>query len=190
MRRSRSPISSSPKKLSADLKPVLRRAVADDAAALSLVAGATLLDAFAGILSGRDIVAHCAKNNTPDKFAAWIDDPASVVTLAETANGGAPLGYSVLTTPDLPIELGADDIELRRIYMLSRLHGSGLGAELMERALADARAMGKRRVLLGVYGGNARARAFYERQGFVVAGDRRFLVGETWHDDAIYAREL
>ena len=35
-----------------------------------------------------------------------------------------------------------------------------------------------------------RARAFYERQGFVVAGDRRFLVGETWHDDAIYAREL
>ena len=63
--------------------------------------------------------------------------------------------------------------------MLSRLHGSGLGAELMERALNDARAMGKRRVLLGVYGGNARARAFYERQGFAVAGERRFLVGET-----------
>jgi ribosomal protein S18 acetylase RimI-like enzyme len=176
--------------LSADLKPVVRRAVAEDAAALSLVAGATLLDTFAGILSGRDLVAHCAKNNTPDKFAAWVDDSASVVTLAETANGGAPIGYTVLTAPDLPIETGSDDIELRRIYMLSRLHGSGLGAELMERALADARAMGKGRVLLGVYGGNARARAFYERQGFTVAGTRKFLVGETLHDDAIYARAL
>jgi ribosomal protein S18 acetylase RimI-like enzyme len=176
--------------LSADLKPVLRRAVAEDAAALSLVAGATLLDTFAGILSGRDLVAHCARHNTPEKFAAWTDDPESVVTLAETANGAAPLGYTVLTAPDLPVEIMPGDIELRRIYMLSRLHGSGLGAELMERALADARAMGKTRVLLGVYGGNARARAFYERQGFTVAGARQFLVGETLHDDAIYARAI
>ena len=188
MPRSRSPISSSPKKLSADLKPVLRRAVAEDAAALALVAGATLLDTFAGILSGRDLVAHCAANNTPAKFAAWADDPASVVMLAEAANGAAPVGYSVLTTPDLPVETGPDDIELRRIYTLSRLHGSGLGPVLMARALDDARAMGKKRVLLGVYGGNVRARAFYERQGFTVAGTRRFLVGETLHDDMIYAR--
>nr|WP_255586765.1 GNAT family N-acetyltransferase [Hephaestia mangrovi] len=172
------------------MKPVLRRAVAADAAALSLVACATLLDTFAGILSGSDLVQHCARHNTPDKFAAWIDDPASVVTLGETASGAAPIGYTVLTTPDLPVEIVAGDIELRRIYTLSRLHGSGLGAELMERALADARAMDKARVLLGVYGGNARARAFYERQGFVVAGERRFLVGETWHDDAIYAKVL
>ena len=169
---------------------MLRRAVAEDAAALSLVAGATLLDTFAGILSGRDLVVHCARNNTPEKFAAWAEDPESVVTLAETANGAAPLGYTVLTTPDLPVEIVPGDIELRRIYMLSRLHGSGLGAELMERALADARDMGRKRVLLGVYGGNARARAFYERQGFTVAGERQFLVGETLHDDAIYARAI
>jgi ribosomal protein S18 acetylase RimI-like enzyme len=176
--------------LSADSRPIVRRAAAEDAAALALVASATLLDAFAGILSGADLVAHCARHNTPEKFAVWASDPASVVTLAEAANGGAPLGYTVLTTPDLPVEVGADDIELKRIYMLSRLHGSGLGAELMERALADARAMGKRRVLLGVYGGNARARAFYERQGFREAGTRRFLVGETWHDDLVYARAI
>ena len=36
----------------------------------------------------------------------------------------------------------------------------------------------------------ARARAFYERQGFTVAGARQFLVGETLHDDAIYARAI
>ena len=167
----------------------MRRAVAEDAAALALVASATFLDAFAGILDGGDIVAHCAANNTPDKFADWLHDPASVVTLAETAQG-APVGYSVLTAPSLPVETGHGDIELKRIYLLSRLHGSGLGAELMVRALTDAGALGKSRMLLGVYGGNARARAFYERQGFAVIGARRFLVGETWHDDAVYARAL
>jgi len=176
--------------LSADNAAVVRRAVAEDAAALALVASATFLDAFAGILNGRDIVAHCAQNNTPARFADWLGDPASVVTLAETGHGAAPLGYSVLTTPDLPIETAPGDVELKRIYLLSRLHGSGLGAELMARALADARALGKSRMLLGVYGGNARARAFYERQGFAVVGARRFLVGETWHDDAVYARAL
>ena len=190
MPRSRSPISSPPTKLSADLNPALRRATAEDAAALSLVACATLLDTFAGILSGADLVAHCAANNTPAKFAGWADDAESVVTVAEAANGGAPVGYSVLTMPDLPIEIAEGDIELRRIYTLSRVHGSGLGAALMARALDDARALGKSRVLLGVYGGNARARAFYERQGFTLAGTRQFRVGDTLHDDVVYARAV
>ena len=88
----------------------MRRAAAEDAAALALVASATLLDAFAGILSAADLVLHCARHNTPEKFAAWIDDRERVVTLAETANGAAPLGYTVLTAPDLPVEIGPGDI--------------------------------------------------------------------------------
>ena len=154
------------------------------------MASATFLDTFAGILTGADIVAHCAANNAPEKLARWIADPASVVTLAEAATGGAPIGYSVLTGPDLPVAIDADDIELKRIYTLSRFHGLGLGAALMTQAIADARALGKRRVLLGVYGANDRARRFYERQGFALAGTRRFQVGDTWHDDVVYARSV
>ncbi|WP_284052887.1 GNAT family N-acetyltransferase [Stakelama marina] len=168
----------------------MRRAEAGDAAALSLVASATFLDAFAGILDGSDIVAHCAANNSQLAFDAWFTDPGSVVTLAEAGQGHAPVGYSVLTTPDLPITTSAADIELKRIYVLSRLHGSGTGRALMERALDDARALGRGRVLLGVYGENHRARTFYERHGFELAGERRFLVGKTWHEDVVYARAL
>ncbi|MBS0284898.1 MAG: GNAT family N-acetyltransferase, partial [Proteobacteria bacterium] len=47
-----------------------------------------------------------------------------------------------------------------------------------------------KRILLGVYGDNQRAQRFYRKQGFVVAGARRFLVGSTWHDDLIFARAL
>ncbi len=168
----------------------VRRAEARDAAALALVASATFLDAFAGILDGDDIVAHCRAYNSLEAFAAWIDDSESAVAIVEAVPGNAPLGYMLLTAPDLPIETGPADIELKRIYTLSRWHGAGMGAALMNQALDDAAAMGKRRILLGVYGENARARAFYERHGFTLAGERRFLVGNTWHDDVIYARDV
>ncbi len=167
----------------------LRRATVDDAPAAALVAGATFLQAFAGIMSGADIVAHVGRKCSVETFAAWAATPDTVVTLAEHPEG-APLGYTVLVSPDLPIPTSRADIELRRIYTLSHLHGTGLGPALMARAVEDARGMTKRRLLLGVFARNHRARAFYEKQGFMVAGERKFLVGSSWFDDAIYAREL
>lgn len=167
----------------------LRRAGAGDAAALSLIAGATFLEAFAGILDGADIVTHVARNSSEAAFEAYIRDGA-IAHLAEAVAGAAPLGYTLLTAPDLPIPTGEGDIELKRIYTLAPMHGAGLGAALMANALGDAREVGYRRMLLGVYGGNRRAQRFYEKQGFAVAGTRRFLVGATWHDDLIFARDL
>lgn len=166
-----------------------RRAGPADTAALSLVAGATFLETFAGILDGADIVAHVTRNSSPEAFARYIGQGA-IATLAEAEAGAAPLGYTLLTTPDLPIAPELGDIELKRIYALFPTHGTGLGPALMAQAIADARDAGHRRLLLGVYGGNRRAQRFYEKQGFAVAGTRRFLVGATWHDDLIYARAL
>lgn len=168
----------------------LRRAAAADADALAMVAAASFLETFAGVLAGPDIVRHCAVNSAPAKFATWANDPASAVTLAEHPEGAAPMGYSVLTVPDLPIPPEPGDIELRRIYALSVTRGTGLGAALMACAIADAQALGMSRMLLGVLGRNRRARDFYERQGFALVGERRFLVGETWYDDVVYGRAI
>lgn len=168
----------------------LRRATAADVPEVALVAAASFLETFAGVLSGDDIVAHIARNSSVEKFADWASDPDSVVTLATHSDGDAPVGYTLLVPPDLPIDVGPADIELRRIYILSVANGTGLGQRLMARAIADARSIGKRRLLLGVLGSNGRARAFYERRGFAIVGERRYLVGATWHDDLIYARDL
>lgn len=168
----------------------LRRATGADAPAVALVAAASFLESFAGVLPGGDIVAHCARNSSIEKFAGWAADDTCVVTIAEHPQGGAPVGYSLLTAPDLPVELLPGDIELRRIYALSLTRGTGLGHGLMARAFDDARALGGTRLLLGVLGTNDRARAFYEREGFALAGTRRFNVGSGWYDDVIYARAL
>jgi ribosomal protein S18 acetylase RimI-like enzyme len=168
----------------------LRRAEPGDAPALSLVASATFLDTYATVLTGADIVAHCARNNSVAAFETWLSDPATIVTLAEYEPGHAPIGYTVLTAPDFPIEPGPADTELRRIYLMKEAQGSGLGAALMARAFEDAAAAGRTRVLLGVWDQNTRARAFYERQGFKLICSRQFMVGTTLHDDPVYARAV
>ncbi len=168
----------------------LRRASPEDAPAVALVAGASFLSTFAGILDGADIVEHVGRNSSAAKFAAWSANPDSIVTLAEHPEGGAPVGYTLITAPDFPIETGAGDTKLRRIYTLPLAQGTGLGKALMRRAIDDARGLGKDRLLLGVLGTNVRARTFYERQGFVVAGRRQYQVGRALCDDYIYALML
>ena len=168
----------------------LRRAGPGDAPALSLVASATFLDTYATVLTGADIVAHCTIKNSIATFETWLADPATIVTLAEHEPGHAPIGYTVLTAPDFPIEPGPADIELRRIYLMKHAQGTGLGAALMARALEDAAAAAHTRVLLGVWDQSTRARAFYERHGFKVIGARQFTVGSTLHEDPVYARTV
>ncbi|MET3826753.1 ribosomal protein S18 acetylase RimI-like enzyme [Sphingomonas sp. PvP055] len=169
----------------------VRAAGPADADALSLVASATFLDTYAGSLDGSDMVAHCAANNRPEKFAGWIADPSDAVTIAEIIPGFAPVGYAVLTSAvDLPVAPEPGDIELRRIYTLSRMRGSRLGPALMQHVLDDAARLSCRRILLGVWGENHRAHRFYERQGFTVVGTRQFRVGTVVHDDLVYARTV
>jgi ribosomal protein S18 acetylase RimI-like enzyme len=176
--------------LSADLIWRVRRAGADDAALLSLVANAAFLDTYATSLDGGDLLAHCLKNNSVETFDRWLRDDASVVTVAEVDPGAAPLGYAVLTAPHFPIDMQPGDMELRRIYTLRQAYGSGIGPGLLDRARIDAAALGARRMLLGVWEHNHRARAFYERQGFRVIGSREFVVGSEVHVDPVYALDL
>lgn len=169
----------------------LRLAVPADAPALALVAGATFLETFADIIAGQDIVAHVAANNSAEKFGYWIGDAESRLWIAERKPTAAPIGYALLTAPDLPdIVTGADDAELKRIYILSRYHGGGLAGRMMEKVVAEAQARGKSRLLLGVYAANDRALAFYRKQGFGIVGDRRFQVGAALFEDKIMARAL
>ena len=168
----------------------LRRAGPGDAPALALVAAATFLETYAGLIPVADMLAHCADKASPALFADWAARADHAVILAEQPRTGAPLGYAALTPPDLPVARGPGDVERRRIYALGLTHGRGLGHALMTHALDAARALGSGRVLLGVNGDNARAHAFYERQGFAVVGSRRFQVGAGSYDDRVYARDL
>jgi diamine N-acetyltransferase len=162
-----------------------------DCEALALVGGATFLESFAGILEGDAIVAHCAKHHSVESYAKYLGAPDCKAWLAEAGQGGAPVGYVMLTKPDLPLpDLGSQDIELKRIYLFSRFHGKGAGKMLLDQAITGARDLGMRRLLLGVYAKNFRALDFYRRNGFVEVGTRTFQVGSMLCDDLLFGRSL
>jgi ribosomal protein S18 acetylase RimI-like enzyme len=161
-----------------------------DAAALALVGQATFLESYADVLPGADILAHAEQEHGRERYAGWLGKPGHRLWLAEMAEGAAPVGYAMLSPPDLPVPTDRYDLELKRIYLLHRFHGTGVGARLMTAAVEAARAQGARRLLLGVYGDNHKAMSFYGRQGFTRAGERKFQVGANLYDDLVLARPL
>lgn len=189
----------------------LRWATAADAPALALVGAATFLEAFTWMLPGDDIIAHAARNHTAEVYCAYLAHPDTRITLAEAWPGGAPVGYAMLTAPELPtFAVQPSDIELKRLYLFSRFRSAGTpvlacspeagqpfpvpglraGQALMNAAVADARALGRARLLLGTHAGNAQAIAFYRKNGFAEAGTRTFQVGSQLCSDLIFARPL
>ena len=183
----------------------LRRATPADAAALALVGSATFLEAFTWMLPGADIVDFCSRHHTRDAYAAYLDLPTTRITLAVTGVD-TPVGYAMVTAPDLPsFDVQPSDIELKRIYLFSRFRteatpvldpsgqpvpGLRAGQALLDAAVADARALGATRLLLGTHAGNERAIRFYERNGFAPAGSRTFHVGNQQCCDLILAKPL
>ena len=73
---------------------------------------------------------------------------------------------------------------------LNGFQGGGLGRRLTEWSAAEARSLGKKRLLLGVKADNIAALAFYDRVGFVRIGERKFLVGTMLCDDYILLLSL
>ena len=168
----------------------IRRARPEDAERLGHIGVATFIDSYVYDIEGDAIVAHCTRQHAREVYAKYLADPACSVWLAEYTATGAPIGYAVNCPPDLPIPLQPGDLELKRIYVLSRFHGSGTGPRLMQAAIDDARQRGAPRLLLGTYEDNHRAIAFYRKSGFAMAGTRQFQVGEKVYDDIVLAKPL
>lgn len=163
----------------------------DAADRLALVGQATFLETFAGVLHGGGIVEHCRRAHAPEVYARWLADPRAAAWLAVMEPGAAPVGYAVLAPAALPVpDPRDDDLELKRIYLLGRVQGGGLGGRLMAEVVARARALGAGRLLLGVFAGNAQAQAFYARSGFVQLGRRSFDVGGVVYDDVVMGLAL
>lgn len=116
-----------------------------------------------------------------------VESPGIVVTVAELAAGpaGRPEvgGYSVIAR-------AADEAELLNLAVAGTARGRGLGAALVERAIADARQWGARAMFLEVRASNAAALGLYERTGFREVGRRRGYYRRPVEDALILRREL
>jgi ribosomal protein S18 acetylase RimI-like enzyme len=168
----------------------IRPCVLGDEAALALVGQATFLETFAGILDGKDIVVHCTHAHSVEVYRKWLSDSNCALWLVETSPGSAPVGYMIVAPPDLPLPDTAGDLELKRIYLLGKFQGRGLGKRLVSTAITHSISARARRLLLGVYAHNEPAIGFYKHLGFKKLGARRFNVGGAHYDDSIMGIRL
>ena len=97
----------------------------------------------------------------------------------------------VLDRAALPVpDLRPNDYEIKRVYLLNRFQGAGIGRRLVSLAVEESRILGAQRILLGVYKRNERAIGFYHKVGFATVGERLFQVGNRGYEDHIMALEL
>ena len=169
--------------------PILRNAAPNDADRLAELAERTFRDAFAAQNTPEDMDLHCALNYSAEIQAREIDDPGVATILCE--DDGRLVGYVQLGWRPAPVALGAErTAELQRLYVDRRWHGTGVAQALMAEALGRAKLGRADRIWLGVWERNPRAIAFYEKWGFAVVGEHRFLLGNDPQRDLVMARSI
>jgi len=167
----------------------IRYGTIDDAKMISELGAKTFADTF-------------TKDNTPENLALYLErsfsaeiqtkelsDPAVVYLIVEIE--GSPVGYAKLNlNRDHNAQANPKTLEVERIYSTKELIGKGVGKELMNACIAEAKQRGFENVWLGVWEKNARAIAFYKKWGFVEIGTHIFNLGDDPQRDFIMELQL
>lgn len=168
---------------------ILRPALPQDAPALAALGRDSFVAAFGHLYRDEDLQAFLEQCYGEDVVAAEIADPALMHCLA-TDESGALAGFCKLRFPSGYAEHSdaARPLSLQQLYTDPARIGQGIGARLMDWALAEARALEADAIQLSVWSGNFAAQRFYARYGFGKIADIEFLVGS--HRDEEFLFEL
>ncbi|PTL38071.1 GNAT family N-acetyltransferase [Alkalicoccus saliphilus] len=100
-------------------------------------------------------------------------------------------GYLKVNTDEAQSEeMGAESLEIERIYVRNKFQQLGLGKYLLNKAIGMAEEFRKRTIWLGVWEKNDRAIRFYEKKGFVQSGSHSFYMGEEEQIDLIMKKSI
>jgi ribosomal protein S18 acetylase RimI-like enzyme len=169
---------------------IYRAATPADAPALARLGADTFVAAFGHLYRPEDLAAFLAEVHSPEAVAAEIAGQECTHRLVE--HEGALVAFCKLR---YPTKFGAhtqasNPLELGQLYALPGHTGSGIGAQLMEWAIAHARTHGNDAILLSVYAENFGAQRFYQRYGFGKIADITFPVGEQLDPEFLYELKL
>ncbi|RNJ62425.1 MAG: GNAT family N-acetyltransferase [Porphyrobacter sp. IPPAS B-1204] len=169
---------------------IYRAATIADAPALAALGAETFIAAFGHLYTETDLAAFLAQVHSPGPVAEEIAGESCTHRLAE--QDGSLVAYCKLRYPShyTAYTDARDPIELGQLYALPGYTGAGIGAQLMDWALATARERSHDAVLLSVYAENYGAQRFYQRYGFGKIADITFPVGEQLDPEFLYELKL
>jgi len=173
---------------------LIRPATTTDATLLHEIAAVTFPLACPPDTLAESIETFIGKNLSVDAFVSYLVDPDRDLFLGSI--DGTPSGYTMVvygepSDADVAASVALrPTAELSKCYALQEAHGSGLAAAIVASSADTARSRGAKSLWLGVNQQNVRARRFYEKCGFSVVGTKKFLVGQRYEDDFVYAQQL
>jgi GNAT superfamily N-acetyltransferase len=168
---------------------VIRRGAASDATSLAELAARTFQETFAADNRPEDMALYLASAYGASQQQNELIDPDITTLLAEV--DGQLAGYAQLRPGEVPeCVAGESPIELWRFYVAQSWHGRGVAHALMRQVDIEAARRSARTMWLGVWEHNARAKAFYGKNGFVDVGSHVFMVGTDAQTDRIMVRQL
>ncbi|AKM11946.1 GNAT family N-acetyltransferase [Croceicoccus naphthovorans] len=171
-----------------------REAEEGDRAALVALGRASFDAAFGHLYSSDDLNSFLHSVHSPEAVAAQIADRDVAYRLA--FKGEKLVGYCKLAANKGFGEAALINSQAKRPITLSQLYtdpaqtGRGIGAALMDWALAEAKSRRADAIQLSVWSENHDAQRFYARHGFTRIADIDFWVGKHRDDEFLYERML
>ena len=167
----------------------IRYGTLDDADMLSELGARTFYDTFAKDNTPENMDAQLRRSFSPEIQASELSQPDVIFLIVELEN--FPVGYAqlILSSTDEAIH-GARPLEIRRIYSSHEYIGKGIGKELMQAAINEARQQDCDCIWLGVWEKNQRAIDFYKKWGFREVGTHIFSVGDDPQNDFVMELDL
>jgi ribosomal protein S18 acetylase RimI-like enzyme len=172
----------------------IRRALSGEAAALSELGRELFRQGYLATHPEPEFSRYVARTFSPEVFTRDLADPHKVVLVADEPSTGSLIAYAVLRDGSPSSEQSTDyegaPIEILRFYVDEKWHGAGVAQALMTACVAEATTRRRDVIWVQTWQQSARALAFYEKMGFVVAGTAKFEFGDRFDDDFLLVRRV
>jgi ribosomal protein S18 acetylase RimI-like enzyme len=157
--------------------------------ALKAIGIQTFNEAFAHLNTPENMADYLATAFADEKLADEVGNPYSEFYMAQI--DGDIVGYIKINYGPTQTDIKDEDaLEVERIYVLNAFHGKKVGQLLFDKAFDIAVKMKKAYIWLGVWEHNAKALAFYKKNGFEVFGSHDFQLGDDLQTDLMMKRYL
>ena len=167
---------------------LIRRATAQDAAALAQMAAATFVETFGHLYPLSDLQAYLATACTVERYRNKLEDQRIGIWFANAISGELA-GFIVAGPCKLPVaNLEPNAGEVQQLYIYSQHQNQRIGTRLLDTALAWLAAEGRAPLYVGVWSENHGAQRLYGRYGFTQIGEYDFPVGNTIDRELILRR--
>lgn len=154
----------------------------DEMLQLQIIARQTFYETFSEKNTEEDMKIYLEDVFSVEKLRAELNDVNTEFYFAK--QNGEVIGYLKINFGQSQTELKDDNtVEIERIYVLKDFHGRKIGQVLYEKAIAIAIQRKSDYIWLGVWEENARAIAFYKKNGFVEFDKHIFRLGEDEQTD-------